>query len=333
MDVMRMKPYFRHGEATPWGGSMLKYAFMKDAPEDRCGESLEVSALSGMESIILNGEFEGKTLKEALSERYEDIVGDKNAPFPLLLKILDARETLSVQVHPGDEYALKNDGKLGKTEAWMILNAEIGAKIAFGLKETEEPLESIAARGALEEVLNWETARPGDVYYIPHGMVHALGGGVQVYEIQQSSDVTYRFWDWGRVGKDGKPRELHTKKALDVTRPALPAKKTPGATVLCEGGSRTHFVCDENFELTRLNVSGRMPLKTGRMAFLTPMGECEVEWDGGSMTLAPFETVLVPACAKNVSVKGRLPIMLSALPDQETLRSELGYRAENVAGL
>ncbi|MBQ3080479.1 MAG: class I mannose-6-phosphate isomerase [Clostridia bacterium] len=333
MDVMRMKPYFRHGEATPWGGSMLKNVFMKDAPEDRCGESLEVSALNGMESVILNGEFEGMTLKDALDAHYEEIVGDKNAPFPLLLKILDARDTLSVQVHPGDEYALKNDGKLGKTEAWMILNAEIGAKIAYGLKKTDEPLEDIVARGALEEVLNWEIARPGDVYYIPHGMVHALGGGVQVYEIQQSSDATYRFWDWGRVGKDGKPRELHTKKALDVTRPSLASGKTPGATILCEGGSRTHFVCDENFELTRLNVAGRMPIPTGRMAFITPMGECEVEWDAGKMTLAPFESALIPACAKDVYVSGRLPVMLSGLPDQETLRNELGYRAENVAGL
>ncbi len=333
MYVMKMKPYYRHGEMTPWGGSMLKNVFMKDAPEDRCGESLEVSALSGMESVIVNGEYEGKTLKEVLDMDYEAIVGDAKKPFPLLLKILDAKETLSVQVHPGDDYALPNEGKYGKTEAWMILNAEIGAKIAFGLKPTDEPLSDIVARGEFESALNWEIARPGDVYYIPHGMVHALGGGVQVYEIQQSSDATYRFWDWGRVGKDGKPRELHTKKALDVTRPNLKAERTPGATVLCEGGSVTYFVSDENFSLARLNVAGRMPLPEGKMAFLTPMGECEIEWDGGKISLAPFETALVPACVKGACVIGRLPVLMSGMPDSETVKAALGYRAENVAGL
>jgi len=333
MDVMKMKPYFRFGEATPWGGSNLKNVFMKDAPEDRCGESLEVSALDNMESVILNGEFEGKTLKEALEADYAGIVGDDKAPFPLLLKILDARENLSVQVHPGDDYAQKVEGKYGKTEAWVILNAEPGAKLIFGMKPTDEKLSDIVARGGLEDALNSQVVRPGDVFYIPHGMVHAIGGGLQIYEIQQSSDVTYRFWDWGRVGKDGKPRELHTQKALDVTRPELKAERTPGATVLCEGGSITHYVCDEIFSLARLNVAGRMPLPAGKMAFITPMGECEIEWNGGKMTLLPFETALVPAKCENVYVSGRLPVLMSGLPEQDKLRNELGYRAENVAGL
>ena len=333
MNPMRMKPYFRFGEQTPWGGDRLRTLFMKDAPEDRAGESLEVSALPGKESAILDGEFAGKTLSEALKADYAGIVGADTAPFPLLLKILDARDTLSVQVHPGDGYALKNEGKLGKTEAWMILSADPGAKIAYGLKETDEPLEEIVARGAFEDALNWVYPAPGDVFYIPHGMVHALGGGVQVYEIQQSSDVTYRFWDWNRVGRDGKPRELHTRQALDVTRANLRLGKVAGATALCAGGSRTHYVCDENFALMRLNVAGRMPLDLPYMAFVTPLGECRLGWDGGEMTLAPFETALIPASEKTAWIEGRLPAMLSTLPDREALRNELGYRAENVAGL
>ena len=294
MEPMKMRPYYRYGEMTPWGGDALRLLFGKDAPEDRAGESLEVSALDGMESVILSGEFTGMTLAAALRNHYAEIVGEENGPFPLLLKLLDARDTLSVQVHPGDDYAREHDGKLGKTEAWMVLSADPGAKIAYGLKPTDEKLSDIVARGEFEQALNFVTVAPGDVYYIPHGMVHALGGGVQVYEIQQSSDATYRFWDWGRVGKDGKPRALHTQKALDVTRPEL-----------------------------------HIPT----MAFVTPLGPCELEWDGGGMELAPFETALIPACQNTARIKGRLPALCSTLPDRESLRAGLGYRAEDVAGL
>ena len=333
MYMFKMGPRFRYGESTPWGGSNLRNWFGKDAPEDRVGESLEVSALKNLESVILNGEYAGKTLDEVLNMDYEGMTGTDKKPFPLLLKLLDARETLSVQVHPGDEYALKNDGKYGKTEAWMVLSAEPGAKIAYGLVPSEKPLSEIVEEGKFEESLNWVYPRPGEVYYIPHGCVHALGGGVMVYEIQQSSDATYRFWDWGRVGKDGKPRELHTKKALDVTRPELNLGKVAGATVLCEGGSRTHYVCDENFALMRLNVCGNMPLDFRYMAFITPTEPCKVSWDGGEMELQPFETAFVPANCPNPRVEGRLTVLCSTLPEQEKLRSELSYRAENVAGL
>ena len=333
MDVFVMRPCYRFAESTPWGGDKLRLLFGKDAPEDRVGESLEVSALKNLESVIVNGEFAGKTLGEALESDYEAITGCAKKPFPLLLKLLDARETLSVQVHPGDEYALRNDGKYGKTEAWVVLSAEEGSRIAYGIKELDRPLEDIVADNRLEDVLRWVCPRPGEVYYIPHGCVHALGGGVMVYEIQQSSDATYRFWDWGRVGKDGKPRELHTRKALDVTRPELRLDKVPGATVLASGGSVTHYICDANFALMRLNVCGKMPLDFACMAFVTPLGECRIRWDGGEWDLKPFETALIPAAATGVSIEGRLTALCSSLPEREKLREELGYRAENVAGL
>ncbi len=333
MYVFRMAPKYRYGEMTPWGGDNLRLLFGKDAPEDRVGESLEVSDLKGLESVILNGEYAGKTLADALEDDYRGITGTDAKPFPLLLKLLDARDTLSVQVHPGDEYALSNDGKLGKTEAWMVLNAEPGSRIAYGLEPTDMPLEQIVDEGRFEEALHWVYPRPGEVYYIPHGCVHALGGGVMVYEIQQSSDATYRFWDWGRVGKDGKPRELHLKKALDVTRADLHLDKIAGATVLREGGSITHYICDDNFALMRLNVCGKMPLEFSYMAFVTPTEECEIGWDGGSVTLNPFETALIPASCQGAYIKGRLTALCSSLPEKEKLRAELGYRAENVAGL
>lgn len=317
-----MQPCFRSGAQTPWGGEMLKNAFMKSAPEGKVGESLEVSALNGLESVVKNGEMAGK--------KFSDIYG---TTFPLLLKLLDARDTLSVQVHPGDEYALQNEGKLGKTEAWVILGAEEGARIAYGLKPTDRPLNDIIESGEIADYLDWRNVTAGDVYYLPHGMIHALGGGIQAYEIQQSSDVTYRIWDWGRTDAHGNPRELHISKAKDSARTELHMQKLEGATVLRDGGSITYYISDDNFELARLNVNGRMKLNEGRMIFITPTTDCELEWNNEKTHVQPFETAVIPPDAEDVYVSGRLTILRSAVPDGERLAKELGYRAADVGGL
>ena len=328
-----MAPYFRHGEETPWGGSMLRDAFMKDTPDDRTGESLEVSALSGRESVVRNGAHAGKTFNKMIELWGEELTGAYEGEFPLLLKLLDAQQMLSVQVHPGDEYGMKHHNKLGKSEAWVILNCEPGAKIAYGLDTNGEDLGKIVAEGRLESALHWEVVRPGDVFYIPYGMVHALGNGIQIYEIQQSSDVTYRFWDWGRVGKDGQPRELHTERAVEVSDAERHLSKIEGTTVLCKGGSRTYYISEEHFELCRLNLSGKMPLESGRMLFLTPMSPCTLHWGDESLELAPFDSVVVPAALEGAYLEGNTKVLMSSLPNQEALRAELGYRASNVAGL
>jgi len=329
-----MAPFFRHGSDTPWGGSMLKDLFMKDSPDDMTGEALEVSALEGRESVVTNGAFAGQTLTSMIKRWGKDLTGEIDGEFPLLIKLLDAKELLSVQVHPDDAYAGANEGgKLGKTEAWVVLACEPGAKLAYGVDTKGRDIREMVAAGDIEEALNWVNVRPGDVLYIPAGTVHALGGGIQCYEVQQSSDVTYRFWDWGRVGKDGKPRELHTEKALDVTRVGDILPKCEGATVLCKGGSVTYYIADPNFELARLNVSGKMPLIPGRMHMLTPMGPCRITWPEGEIDVMPMSTVLVPAAMENVVVEGDLKVLMSSTSDREYLKNELGYRAENVAGL
>lgn len=335
MYPLKMVPYFRHGSATPWGGSQLSQLFGKRAPDERTGESLEVSALSGMESRVENGEWAGRALGEVVEAWGQELTGlSLEAGFPLLLKLLDAREMLSVQVHPGDEYAQEHEGKLGKTEAWVVLAANPGARLVYGVScESGEALSQAVAGGGLEDCLRWIPVAPGDVLYIPHGMVHALGGGIVVYEIQQASDVTYRFWDWGRVDAQGQPRQLHTQQALAVTDAALKLDKQPGATLIVEGGSRTVYVADRNFELSRLNVSGRMPLPAGRMQMLTPLGDCALSWAGGTLELTCGDSVLVPAGLEGAALAGRLPVMCSTTPDREALRELLGYRAVQVAGL
>lgn len=328
-----MAPGYRHGAETPWGGTMLRDAFMKDAPEDITGESLEVSALPGHESLVANGPHAGKTLTTMIELWGEALTGRTDGEFPLLLKLLDAAQPLSVQVHPDDAFARAHENEPGKTEAWVILNADPGAKVVYGLETAGEDLRQIVAEGRLEECLHWEPVRPGDVLYIPSGCVHALNGGIQCYEIQQSSDVTYRFWDWNRVDAAGNSRELHLEKALAVANPALELRKREGTTVLCKGGSRTYYICDAHFELCRLNLSGRMPLEAGRMRFVTPMGPCTLRWGEESLALNPFETVLIPAQLEGATLEGDTKALMSGPSDRPALIAELGYRAENVAGL
>lgn len=322
-----MTPHYRHGEATPWGGHALRELFMKDAPEDATGESLEVSTLAERESLISNGIHAGKTLTRMVELWGEGLTGTGDGTFPLLLKLVDAGQNTSVQVHPDDAYARAHEGVPGKSEAWVILNAEPGAQMLFGLEAGSNELKALAAEGRVEECLRWQSVRPGDVYYLPAGTVHALGAGIQMYELQTPSDVTYRLWDFGRSD-----RPLHIEQALDVIRPAAP-QKNEGTTVLCRGGSRTYYVCDKAMELCRLNLSGTMPLESGRLMLLTPLGGCELRFGEGSLFPDPFQTVVIPAGLEGVSLIGNTKVLMAAPSDQLRLREELGYRAENVAGL
>lgn len=329
-----MQPYYRHGTETPWGGRALRDVFLKDIPDDLTGESLEVSALAHTPSTVKNGQMAGMTLPKVIEQWGEALTGlPEGTVFPLMVKLLDAREMLSVQVHPGDEYAMANDGKLGKTEAWVVLSAPRGSKLVYGIDQKDKPLSEWVSEGRLDEALRWIEVFPGDVLNIPHGLVHALGDGIMVYEIQQSSDATYRFWDWGRTGANGQPRELHTKKALDVTRAELCPSKVRGATILTKGGSMTAYISSEYFELWRLNVAGRMPLSAGRMRMITPMAPVKLTWPDGALELQPGDTVLIPAALEGVHLEGRSTVLCSMTPDQAALREALGYRAADVAEL
>ncbi len=215
---IRMHPAFRGGKLTPWGGEKLKTVFGKEIPEVPTGESLEISCIPGLEST----DDAGRKLTDLIAEHGRAYVGRyAGKPFPLLLKLIDAREALSVQVHPDDAYAREREGgKLGKTEAWLILDCPEGAELVYGIQPGTDLAaleEACAAGSAVAPLLRRVKVRPGDVCNIPAGTVHAIGAGILLYEIQQSSDVTYRFYDWDRVDARGNRRELHLRKALDVT--------------------------------------------------------------------------------------------------------------------
>lgn len=293
LDPIRMIPSYRFGAMTPWGGDRLQLIFGKEIPHEHTGECLEVSAIPSLESR----DEKGNTLP-ALIERYgEKLTGTAvKGAFPLLLKLLDARDTLSVQVHPDDAYAARLEKKLGKTEAWYILYADEGAELVYGVKPglTKETLMQHSLAGkAVEDDLRKVKVKAGETYFIPAGMVHAIGSGIVLYEIQQSSDVTYRFYDWERTDSRGNKRELHIQKAVDVTDVSTQLEKAVGIAI--EPG-REKLLEEKYFSLEKFkNYQGIIEKDQRRFALLTALKPTRLFWEGGEMALSGGETVLLPA--------------------------------------
>ena len=217
---LKFLPLFKN---TLWGGNRLKdYGFRYD-PLPRCGELWALSSMEGHESVIANGFLADNTLNEAIEIYMGDLVGDRvynrfGSQFPLLVKLIDAAQDLSIQVHPDDNLARRRGMPWGKTEMWYILQADPGARLISGFRHDTSPEQYQASldNGTLDNLLLAEQPEPGDVYFIPAGRIHALGKGLLVAEIQQASDCTYRIYDWNRLDTNGKPRKLHTDLAIDA---------------------------------------------------------------------------------------------------------------------
>ena len=302
-----MTPAYRYGAATPWGGDGFRTFFSRNIPDPHTGESLEVSALPG----LCSRDGDGAGL-DALILRYgERLTGTRVAGMPLLLKLLDARDTLSVQVHPDDAYAAMREGKRGKTEAWVILRAQPGASLILGVRPgiTRERLACAAQSGAaVEACLCRVPVRPGDVYPIPAGMAHAIGKGILLYEIQQSSDVTYRFYDWERTDAAGNKRALHLSRALDVTDVTLQGgRATPVLVQNDAAGLRERLVQNAIFTLERLTPGEGLILARDarRFAMITAVGgESRLTFASGTLSLRAGDTALLPADGFDLCLTG-----------------------------
>lgn len=308
---MRMHPAYRHGEMTPWGGDGLERVFGKDIPDQRTGEALEISAIAGLESRDDAGDRLGK-----LIARYGRALVGQSKEFPLLLKLIAAKDKLSVQVHPDDAYAKEHEGKLGKSEAWVILDAQAGASILYGIRHGVDTRFIQAALDAGEDIepfLERVEVRPGDVFYIPSGMAHAIGGGIVLYEIQQSSDVTYRLWDYMRVNEKGEQRELHVKQAMDVLRPRLLGERTalPPAG---EGGMH-RLLSVPAFTLDSACVKGEMALPPHPESFrmVTALHGLTIAWEGAQIGLKAGESALLPALCPPVLLRGAGQALIAAV--------------------
>ena len=299
--------------AKVWGGRRLASLMRKSLPTaGPFGESWELHD----SATVANGPLQGRRLGNLAREFGIDLLGAGNKPnagIPLLAKFIDASDWLSIQVHPNDAQAQELEGEpRGKTEAWVVLHAAPGARLVIGLRPgtTREQMAAAIQRERLEELLIYSSVEAGDVLYIPANTIHALGPGLLIYEIQQSSDTTYRLYDWGRPGLDGRPRELHIKKGAQVANlEALPRVQRPQGDLLVDSAY---------FRTWRHLVAARpQSIKTdGRLQSLTCIaGHVKVAAGGfGEIVLNTGETGLIPACIPTFALRGAGTLLRACPP-------------------
>ncbi|MFO0897700.1 MAG: type I phosphomannose isomerase catalytic subunit [Pirellulales bacterium] len=297
---LRFVPLFRR---YLWGGRRLASELGKPIGEGSdYAESWEICDRGEDQSVVAAGPFAGATLASLVAERASELYGERPpvGRFPLLLKFLDAQQTLSVQVHPDDaRAALLTPPDLGKTEAWVILAAAPGSKVYAGLKRgfDRAAIERELSRGTVELCLHTFEPQAGDCLFLPAGAVHALGAGLLVAEIQQSSDTTYRLYDWNRVGPDGKPRALHLEQGLGVVDfdlgPIGPQQPRP-----TERPEVERLVDCDKFVLDRWRLSGPTRIGGDGRCHVVAMlaGEAEIAGDPSAAPLAKGHSLLLPAC-------------------------------------
>lgn len=302
-----------------WGGNKIKTVLNKDYGDlPNCGESWELSGVEDNVSVVSNGFLAGNTLEELIEVYMGDLVGDQvfdnfGIEFPLLIKFIDANDDLSIQVHPDDELAKKRHDAFGKTEMWYVMQADQGSKLQSGFNQEVDQDKYLfkLEHNELIDILNFEEVAAGDVYFIPAGRVHAIGKGILLAEIQQTSDVTYRIYDYDRRDDQGNPRELHTELALDaIDYSLIPEYKT-----------KYKLVPNESVELVKCNYFTTNLLDLDRIIekdynqldsfviYICLEGELVIETESGSESVQKGETLLIPAAIENVLLK---PVSASA---------------------
>lgn len=242
---------------TIWGGRKLKDIYGYDIPSDHTGECWAISAHPGGDGMIRGGRFDGLTLSSLWRDQPE-LFGNRSEPqFPLLVKIIDAREDLSIQVHPDDAYAGKHEnGALGKTECWYILDCEPGATIIVGTKSKDpDEVKQMIEEGRYGDLIREIPIRKGDFFQIEPGCLHAIKGGTLILETQQSSDVTYRVYDYGRL-TDGKPRELHIRQSIEVIRAPFAETVITAERTALPGAGKTHYVSCPYYQVDHYQING-----------------------------------------------------------------------------
>lgn len=294
-----------------WGGIKLKEFYAKESASDVVAESWEVSCHPDGPSIIANGQYEGITLAEVIDANpgYKGTDSEKFPFFPILVKLIDAKTNLSVQVHPGDEYALKNEGQFGKTEMWYIVECEAGAGVYCGFKEpvTKEQLRASLENGTVTELLKFVEVKKGDCLFIEAGTVHAICGGCVICEIQQNSSLTYRLYDYGRVDKNGKPRQLHIDKAVAVTDTSKVV--TPNSETVDLGNGVKRLASCKYFTAESVTVNGERVFKADSDSFLSATcveGDGQFLYNGKSYPVVTGDTYFLPAGAGEVRAEGNM---------------------------
>ncbi|MGN1444515.1 MAG: mannose-6-phosphate isomerase, class I [Acutalibacteraceae bacterium] len=301
-----------------WGGTRLREEYGVESSLERQAEAWVLSCHKDGESVVSGGRYDGMTLSQVIAERGKDCLG-KNAEkfdyFPILIKLIDAKDNLSVQVHPDDEYAMKNEGQYGKTEAWYILDCDEGAELIYGLSRdmTKQELKDSIENGTLMDGLNRVKVKKGDIFLIQSGTVHAIGKGILLAEIQQNSNVTYRVYDYGRL-QNGKPRELHIDKAVDVINlnPVSGSGEPQGAREALDGYSKTLLVSCDLFTVNRLEIEEKADLFADDSSFVSLVavdGNGVLMKDDICMTLYKGESIFVPASFGKFEILGNVTVI------------------------
>lgn len=293
-----------------WGGTRLKDEFGIECDLEKIAETWELSAHKSGQSMIADGEFKGKTLSEYIEENGMECIG-KNAQafefFPILIKFIDAADKLSIQVHPSDEYALKNEGEYGKTEMWYVIDCEEDSFLYYGFNRsiTKDEFAERIKNNTLLEVLNKVNIKKGDVFFIDSGTIHAIGKGALICEIQQNSNTTYRVYDYNRRDKNGNLRDLHIEKAIDVTDLNPPKEYAANGNKLAEC---KYFAVDKY----SCNVSTVIPLTPDSFKSLIAVsGEATLVLNDTEMKIKKGDSIFVPAQNGEIKVNGECDIIVS----------------------
>ncbi len=297
-----------------WGGGDF-YGYKETLPNLSVGESWEVSCHENGMSIVDNGEHKGKTLGQLINELGHKLIGTKISKnnFPLLIKIISAKDKLSVQVHPDNDYASKFENSLGKTEAWYILDCEKNAELIIGTKDClKEDFKLAIEENNLEPYLNKVKVKKGDMYFIKSGLVHAILGNTLILEIQQNSDITYRVYDYGR------DRELHVDRALEVIDFNLISNKLTGLTVFNENYTKTYLCICEYFVIERYEITDIYEENSDEERFYTLFvldGIGQIEYNEGTLEIGKGDSIFIPASLGKYKVKGKINFIKSYVPN------------------
>lgn len=300
-----------------WGGTRIKKHFNReDINFENCGESWEISGVEGKESIVSNGFLKGNNLNELIEIYMDDLLGHKvfehfGNEFPLLLKFIDADDFLSIQVHPDDKLAYQRHKSYGKTEMWYVLDAEKESFLINGFNKNISKEEYLfhLKENSLTDVLEKVPVKSGDATFIPAGRVHAIGKGILLAEIQQTSDITYRIFDWNRLDDQGNPRDLHTEEALDaidfskVKEPLAEYHALPNQSakvISCPYFSCNVLLFDKYVEKVFVGIDSFV-------IYMVVEGAFTVHYDGGSEVVKSGETILIPACIEELSFDPIMP--------------------------
>lgn len=290
-----------------WGGTKLRDEFGYEIPSDKVGEYWAISAHPHGVSTIKNGRFAGMGLDQLYAE-HRELFGNSSEPvFPLLTKILDANDWLSVQVHPDDHYAMEHEGELGKTECWYVISADEGAEIIYGHNaKSREELRQQIEKKEWDKLLTKVPVKAGDFFYVPSGTMHAIGSGILILETQQSSDTTYRVYDFDRKDTKGNLRELHLEKSIDVLNIGAPANSRP-VTVKADDLMSTLLVASDFFAVYKWEVSGKVDIeKTAAYLLVSVLaGQGVLTVDGETYPIAKGDHFILPSDVEEWTFEGK----------------------------